>query len=43
VGPVENVRPVENVGIEGDIGVLSLPGYPRIEDLGSKSKVEDRG
>jgi len=34
---------VEQVGIEGDIRVLSLPGYLRIEDAGSKLKIEDRG
>jgi hypothetical protein len=31
------------VGIEGDIRVLSLQGSLRIEDPGSKSKIEDRG
>ena len=32
-----HIAPVEHVGIEGDIRVLSLPGYLKIEDLGSKS------
>lgn len=31
------------MGIEGDIRVLSLPGYLRIEDLGSKPKIAADG
>jgi len=38
-----HINPVEQVGIEGYIRVLSLSGSLGIEDLGSKSRIEDRG
>ena len=36
---LRHIAPVEHVGIEGDIRVLSLAGYLWIEDLGSKSSI----